>query len=84
MAAPATSERIKDVNERYHDAAAETYDSKWGIDFGPIGQDHGDTGQHAPIIGVTDPDTGHIGDEVLVSHRKSRRSLAAVALDPQA
>ncbi len=39
MAAPATSERIKDVNERYHDAAAETYDSKWGIDFGPIGQD---------------------------------------------
>jgi ubiquinone/menaquinone biosynthesis C-methylase UbiE len=31
-------ERIKDVNVRYHDAAASAYDSKWGIDFGPIGQ----------------------------------------------
>jgi SAM-dependent methyltransferase len=30
---------IKDVNARYHDAAASEYDSKWGIDFGPIGQD---------------------------------------------
>lgn len=34
----ATAEHIKDVNTRYHDVAAETYDSKWGIDFGPIGQ----------------------------------------------
>jgi ubiquinone/menaquinone biosynthesis C-methylase UbiE len=32
-------ERIKEVNERYHDAAAESYDSKWGIDFGAVGQD---------------------------------------------
>ena len=39
MPAPATPERIKDVNERYHDVAAETYDSKWGIDFDRIGQD---------------------------------------------
>jgi ubiquinone/menaquinone biosynthesis C-methylase UbiE len=31
-------DRIKDVNERYHDAAASSYDSKWGIDFGPVGQ----------------------------------------------
>ena len=31
-------EKIKDANTRYHDAAAESYDSKWGIDFGPIGQ----------------------------------------------
>jgi ubiquinone/menaquinone biosynthesis C-methylase UbiE len=39
-AAPdATAEHIKDVNTRYHDVAAETYDSKWGIDFGDIGQD---------------------------------------------
>jgi ubiquinone/menaquinone biosynthesis C-methylase UbiE len=38
MAAPATPERIKDVNERYHDVAAADYDSKWGIDFGKIGQ----------------------------------------------
>jgi ubiquinone/menaquinone biosynthesis C-methylase UbiE len=34
----ATPERIKDVNLRYHDAAAAEYDTKWGIDFGPIGQ----------------------------------------------
>ena len=39
MPAPATHERIKDVNERYHDVAAETYDSKWGIDYGGIGQE---------------------------------------------
>jgi ubiquinone/menaquinone biosynthesis C-methylase UbiE len=35
---PASPERIKEVNERYHDAAAESYDSKWGIDFGAVGQ----------------------------------------------
>jgi ubiquinone/menaquinone biosynthesis C-methylase UbiE len=35
----ATPEHIKDVNTRYHDAAAHDYDAKWGIDFGAIGQD---------------------------------------------
>jgi len=35
----ATPDEIKDVNTRYHDAAAEEYDAKWGIDFGPIGQE---------------------------------------------
>jgi len=35
----ATPEHIRDVNERYHDVAAESYDSKWGIDFGDIGRD---------------------------------------------
>jgi ubiquinone/menaquinone biosynthesis C-methylase UbiE len=35
----ASADHIKDVNWRYHDAAADSYDSKWGIDFGPIGQD---------------------------------------------
>jgi len=34
-----TPEHIKDVNTRYHDAAAHEYDAKWGIDFGDIGQD---------------------------------------------
>jgi ubiquinone/menaquinone biosynthesis C-methylase UbiE len=34
-----TNDRIKHVNERYHDQAAESYDSKWGIDFGQVGQD---------------------------------------------
>ena len=37
--AEASSAEIKDANTRYHDAAAGSYDSKWGIDFGPIGQD---------------------------------------------
>jgi len=37
--AQASSEQIKDVNTRYHDGAADSYDSKWGIDFGPIGQE---------------------------------------------
>jgi ubiquinone/menaquinone biosynthesis C-methylase UbiE len=35
----ATPEHIKDVNTRYHDAAAEEYDAKWGIDFGATGQE---------------------------------------------
>ena len=35
----ATPEHIRDVNERYHDAAAASYDSKWGIDFGDVGRD---------------------------------------------
>ena len=39
MSAPASPERIKEVNERYHDVAASSYDSKWGIDFGDIGQE---------------------------------------------
>jgi ubiquinone/menaquinone biosynthesis C-methylase UbiE len=34
----ATAAEIKDVNTRYHDVAAASYDAKWGIDFGPIGQ----------------------------------------------
>ena len=38
MSAP-SPERIKDVNERYHDVAAGSYDSKWGIDFGETGQE---------------------------------------------
>jgi len=31
-------DRIKEFNERYHDAAASSYDSKWGIDYGAVGQ----------------------------------------------
>src|SRR6478672_1484904 len=34
----ATPTHIKDVNTRYHDAAADEYDAKWGIDFGATGQ----------------------------------------------
>ena len=35
----ASPNHIKEVNVRYHDATASEYDSKWGIDFGPIGQE---------------------------------------------
>ncbi len=38
MPARPSPDRIKDFNERYHDAAASSYDSKWGIDFGAVGQ----------------------------------------------
>ena len=38
MAAPSTPEAIRDVNTRYHDAAAEHYDTKWGVDYGEIGR----------------------------------------------
>jgi ubiquinone/menaquinone biosynthesis C-methylase UbiE len=33
-----SADRIREVNARYHDAAADSYDGKWGIDFGPVGQ----------------------------------------------
>ena len=38
MSASASPAEIRDVNTRYHDAAARDYDSKWGIDFGPVGR----------------------------------------------
>jgi SAM-dependent methyltransferase len=33
-----TADEIRDANTRYHDVAAPSYDSKWGIDFGEVGQ----------------------------------------------
>jgi SAM-dependent methyltransferase len=33
-----TAERIRDANVRYHDLAAEHYDSKWGINYNEVGQ----------------------------------------------
>jgi len=38
MTAPPTAEEIRDVNTRYHDVAATSYDEKWGIDFEGIGR----------------------------------------------
>jgi SAM-dependent methyltransferase len=38
MEALRSADEIRDVNTRYHDVAAAGYDSKWGIDFGEIGQ----------------------------------------------
>src|SRR5947207_12340931 len=34
---PASAEEIREATPRYHDVAAEHYDSKWGIDFGDLG-----------------------------------------------
>ncbi len=38
MAAPASIDEVRRVNVRYHDLAAATYDSKWGIGYGQIGR----------------------------------------------
>ncbi len=38
MQAVRSADEIRDVNTRYHDVAASTYDTKWGIDFGEVGQ----------------------------------------------
>jgi ubiquinone/menaquinone biosynthesis C-methylase UbiE len=51
MTAPASAEEIRDVNTRYHDVAAESYDSKWGIDFGDIG--------HGQVLGKVRKALGH-------------------------
>jgi ubiquinone/menaquinone biosynthesis C-methylase UbiE len=32
-----SADEIRDANTRYHDVAADDYDSKWGIDFGELG-----------------------------------------------
>jgi ubiquinone/menaquinone biosynthesis C-methylase UbiE len=34
-----SAEEIRDVNTRYHDVAADHYDSKWGISFGGLGRE---------------------------------------------
>jgi ubiquinone/menaquinone biosynthesis C-methylase UbiE len=34
----ADRDRIRQANVRYHDLAAEHYDEKWGISYGPVGQ----------------------------------------------
>ena len=60
MTAPSTDQEIRDVNERYHDVAAVTYDSKWGIDFGPIGLGQV-KGKLRKILGTPVP---HLGDLV--------------------
>jgi ubiquinone/menaquinone biosynthesis C-methylase UbiE len=38
MQALRSADEIREVNTRYHDVAASSYDSKWGIDFGEVGQ----------------------------------------------
>jgi SAM-dependent methyltransferase len=38
MEALRNADEIRELNTRYHDVAAASYDSKWGIDFGEVGQ----------------------------------------------
>src|SRR5947209_14818895 len=38
MQAVRSTDEIREANTRYHDVAADSYDSKWGIDFGEVGQ----------------------------------------------
>ena len=63
----ASADHIKDVNWRYHDAAADSYDSKWGIDFGPIGQEQVES-KIVKALG-----------EVPIRSRSARRSRSAPA-----
>jgi len=58
MAAPASAEAIRDVNTRYHDAAAEHYDWKWGVDFGELGRAQV-RGKLHKLLGRPLPSFGH-------------------------
>ena len=49
-----SAEEIRDVNTRYHDVAADHYDSKWGIDFGDLGREQ--------VLAKVDKALGHRTD----------------------
>jgi len=49
-----TADEIRDVNTRYHDVAADGYDSKWGIDFGEVGRAQV-TGKLRKVLGPPSP-----------------------------
>jgi SAM-dependent methyltransferase len=46
--------QIREVNTRYHDVAADHYDAKWGIDFGPVGREQ--------VLAKVDKALGHRPD----------------------
>ncbi len=73
----ATPEHIKDVNTRYHDAAAEEYDAKWGIDFGAIGQEQVRLKLVKALGGL---DGGHFGDALEIGSGTGYFSLNLVQL----
>jgi ubiquinone/menaquinone biosynthesis C-methylase UbiE len=50
MQAVRSSDEIREVNTRYHDVAAASYDSKWGIDFGEVGR-HQVLGKLRKVLG---------------------------------
>jgi ubiquinone/menaquinone biosynthesis C-methylase UbiE len=60
MVAPPTEHEILDVNRRYHDVAAGSYDAKWGISFGEIG--------HQQVLGkltkLLGPDPGPFAESL--------------------
>ncbi len=73
----ATPEHIKDVNTRYHDAAAHEYDAKWGIDFGSIGQDQ----VRGKLVKALGGDTGEtFGDALEIGSGTGYFSLNLVQL----
>jgi len=59
MEAPTTDDEIRDVNERYHDVAASTYDSKWGISFDEVGLTQV-TGKLSKVLGSPLPPLGRV------------------------
>jgi SAM-dependent methyltransferase len=54
---PAAAEDIRDANVRYHDLAAEHYDSKWGIGYDEVGQAQV-SGKLRKALGGELPDAG--------------------------
>jgi SAM-dependent methyltransferase len=64
MAVLRTADEIRDVNTRYHDVAAASYDSKWGIDFGEVGQAQV-TGKLRKALGPTCSSLEHGFDRAL-------------------
>src|SRR5437764_714114 len=64
MEALRTADEIRDVNTRYHDVAASSYDSKWGIDFGQVGQ--------APVVGKP----SRFGDRLASVPKRGAMALA--------
>ncbi|MBA2522378.1 MAG: class I SAM-dependent methyltransferase [Solirubrobacterales bacterium] len=87
-AADATAERIREVNTRYHDLAAGSYDAKWGIDFGDTGRDQveakmrkalgADPGrwEHALEIGAG---TGYFSLNLMAEGRIKRLTVTDIA-----
>ena len=49
-----SAEEIREVNERYHDAAARHYDEKWGIDFGEVGREQVTAKLHKALCNHSD------------------------------
>jgi ubiquinone/menaquinone biosynthesis C-methylase UbiE len=75
-AAPdATADHIRDVNIRYHDVAARSYDSKWGIDFGPVGRKQ----VTAKLRKALGPGSAHFGDSLEIGAGTGYFSLNLLA-----